>query len=170
MRIEELYKKGISFQEFLKEGEREDERKTREYLKKIKEDLTKDIEKRIESIDKEIKILALGEIWCPDCNINIPALEVLSQINNKIEFKIIPREGHEEDFKEYEKEGKVKIPTFIIMDSKYKELGSIIERPKALQVIYDLNDQVEIIKASKNYRDGNMIVDLLLEVLDIIED
>lgn len=166
--MRKLYEEAKEFEMFLEEGKLEDKETTQNYLKAI--DMDDELRNKIKAIKEKYNILVLGEIWCPDCMINIPALEKINRINDNIDFRIIPREGNEDKFKEYEVEGKVKIPTIIIMDSEYKKLGSIVERPQVLKDIYNRGDQVEIIKSSKVYREGGYILSMIEEIVNILID
>ena len=40
--------------------------------------------KKINSIDKEINILVVAQVYCPDCRAIIPFIEKFSELNNKI--------------------------------------------------------------------------------------
>lgn len=162
-----IYAKGINFSSFLELASGEDRDITLRFLEKT--ELKDELVDRIKAIDRDIKVLVLGEIWCPDCRINMPAMEIINRLNPRIDFRIIPREGNEMDFEGYMVDGKVKIPTFIIMDKDYKELGHILERPKKVKDFYDRGDQLEIIKNSKLYREGYFIVDMVEEILSYID-
>ena len=165
-KLKELYEGGKDFERFLASGNSEDREKTLYYLKSI--ELDSCFIDRIKGLDKDLKILVLAEIWCPDCMINLPAVEKLSSLNERIDYRIIEREGNEIYFEDYKVDGKVKIPTFIIMDSDFQIIASILERPMVLKSLYEKGSQVEIIKKSKEYREGKLLKDMMEEIVEKI--
>lgn len=161
--MKELYREAKGFKEFLEDGKAEDRDQTLSYLDRI--DLDSSLIEDIEALEEEIKVLVVGELWCPDCMINIPALEIMTSYNPKLDYRIVKREGNETAFLDYQLEGKLKIPTFIIMDGNYRILGSILERPQVVKDFYTRGDQLEIIRNSRLYREGYFIKDMVEEVL-----
>ena len=166
MDIEKLFNEGISFEAFLKEGEDSYREKAIEILNDT--NFNEEITNRIKSIDKKINILALAEIWCPDCVVNVPVLQKFNEINKNINFSIIKREGKEDYFSKYAIEDKVKIPTFIFFDEEFNEIGYFVERPSIVKNIYDKKDQVEIIITTKKYRNGQYTEETAKDILDIL--
>lgn len=167
MMVEELYLAGTDFRTYLDGASLEDSERTLDYFDKIRPN--RELRERILKLDRPVKILILGEAWCPDCMINIPVVYYMNKLNKNLSYSILSREGHEEDFRDYLQEGKLKIPTFIVMDDNFKNLGHVIERPRVLKAVYQEGDQIEIIKASKVYRDGGYLTNLLEELLEIME-
>lgn len=166
MIFRELFKSGTSFEGFLNKDKDIDRQKTLEIYNNIS--LEEDLIQKIKEIDEPIFILVFAEIWCPDCMINVPALQKIKDINSNIEISILPREGNESYIEAYKIGGKAKIPTFIILDANYKEKGAFIENPKTVKDIVDKGNEVEITVAKRKYKKGEYITDTILEVLDII--
>ncbi|SDL27762.1 thioredoxin family protein [Natronincola ferrireducens] len=166
MNLHQLFELGVSFQEFLNKDQDINREKTLEIYENIF--LTEEMVHKIQKIDTPIYVLAFAEIWCPDCMINVPALQKMKDINPKIEVAILPREGYEAYMSGYKVGGKVKIPTFVILDSQYEEKGVFIETPKIVKDIVAKGNQVEIIVAKRKYRKGEYIKDTIEEILNII--
>lgn len=79
------------FNEYLKNGtEEEAYKQTRIIDEKLK--LSNETEEKIKKIDKDINILAVAEVYCPDCRAVISFLEKFSRINDKIKIEYITRE------------------------------------------------------------------------------
>jgi thiol-disulfide isomerase/thioredoxin len=167
MSLRELFKSGISFIELLNKSDEPYRNKCEEIINSIKID--EGVLNKIKSITKKVKILAFAELWCPDCQINLPAVNAMTENNNIIEFKIVPREGNENFIEKYKLDGKVKIPTLIIMDEDFNEIGSFIEVPQIVRDVVNRGNQVEIIVAKREYRNGKYITNTIEEVLDIIK-
>ena len=163
----QLFKQGISFEGFLNKDKDIDRQKTLDIYNNI--DLEDDLIERIKEIDVPIYILVFAEIWCPDCMINIPALQKIAHINPNVKISILPREGNEKYMTRYEIAGKPKIPTFVILDDEYEEMGAFIENPKKLKEIAKQSNEVEVTILRRKYRKGAYIKDTIIEILDIIE-
>lgn len=167
MSLGELFKKGISFSELLNKSDEPYRKKCEEIIDSIS--IEENIVDKIKSITKKINILAFAEIWCPDCQINLPSIDFISKNNNNIELSIVPREGNEVLMEKYKMDGKAKIPTFIVMDEKFNEMGSFIEIPNIVRDVVNRGNQVEIIVAKREYRNGKYVENTIREILDIIE-
>ena len=108
-------------------------------IKKIKDYLRKN--------NKIIKFFAIGAVWCPDCNVNIPRMIKILEEFDDIEFKILY--GVKVDV--YKKKNKkkiawnakhsppeavnpkfdlLKIPTIYIFSKEGKLINRIVENPR----------------------------------------
>ncbi|HHV25855.1 thioredoxin family protein [Anaerosalibacter bizertensis] len=167
MDSKKMFHSGISFQDFVNMDEDSYKEKTLEVFNSI--DFSDEFVERIKSIDKNIKILICAEIWCPDCMINVPVVEKMKKMNNKIEISIVNREGNEDFFKKFSKDEKVKIPTFIFYDEEFNLLGTFIERPRIVKEVYRTGNQTNIIVTMRKYRKGEYIEETLKDILDVLK-
>ncbi|SCZ06059.1 thioredoxin family protein [Alkaliphilus peptidifermentans] len=168
MTFSELMNNGCSFEEFIDQDKDINREKTVEIYEGIQ--LDENLKDRIKSIHKPFNVLVFAEIWCPDCMINVPALQKIKDINPNIHFSILPRDGNEEYLSQYKVGGKVKIPTFLILNEEFKVLGAFIETPKAVKDVVDKGNQVEIIIAKRKYRKGEYVKDTIEEILQYLEN
>jgi hypothetical protein len=120
---------------------------------------------RIKEIDYAVKILVFAEMWCPDCIVNIPALEIMKRQNSNIDYRILTRDDNIELLKGYEVEGRPRIPTFLIFNSDFNLIGTFIEKPAFIKEVETHGDQVNIIKVKKAYRNGEYVEETINEVL-----
>ena len=127
------------------------------------------IKQEIREIDRTVYALVFAEIWCPDCMINVPALQRMVEINSNIKMRIISREGNEVYMENYKINGKPKIPTFVFMNEAYEELGSFIEQPQVVSEVENKGTQVEIIVAKRKYRKGEYYIETIKQIMDIIK-
>lgn len=97
---------------------------------------------KIKNINKEINILAVAEVSCPDCRAIVPFLEKFSSINDKI--KVIYSNRDESGEILQSKTGFTKIPTIFYNDGEKLNLV-LLEFPK---VVLD-----EMEKNPENYDD-----------------
>jgi len=167
MTFQDLFLRGCTFEEFVNKDKDINREKTLEIYSQI--ELDQELLNTIETIEAPIKVLAFAEIWCPDCMINVPALQKIQDVNPLIEVKLLPREGNEESLTKHNIGGKAKIPTFIIMDENFKELGAFIETPKIIKDILAKGNQVEVIVAKRKYRKGEYIINTIKEIIDLIK-
>lgn len=167
MKFLELMNLGCTFEEFINMDKDINGEKALEMYANI--NLPEAVEARIKAINHRVNILVFAEIWCPDCLINVPALQKLKDTNSNIHIRILPRDGNEEVLAPYKVGGKIKIPTFIVLDKDYKEIGSFIETPIIVRDVVNRGNQVEIIVAQRKYRKGEFINNTIEELLNIIE-
>ncbi len=112
-----------------------------------KVDILKDIKAVLKNNNEQLKIVALGADWCPDCNKNVPRMiKLIKQLKtNDVEFRILygimvnalhkpeemlwhkTRSPPEAVNPKFELE---KIPTFYFFNKNGVYLGQIIENPK----------------------------------------
>lgn len=166
MEARELFNKGISYEKLLKESDEDNKNKINEVFNSI--DFEEKNLNRIKSIDKEINVLMVAELWCPDCIMNVPAVKKMQEINSNIRISIVDIEENRHFFSKYAVEEKVKIPTFVFYNEDFKEIGSFIEKPSIVKDVYSKNDQVQVVVTTRNYRKGKFLEETLTEILDII--
>lgn len=148
--MRELFEKGITFEEFVKESEEYIARRIKERYEKTV--LDEDLIEKIKFKD-EINILAFAESWCPDSQVNVPIVAKIASYNKNFKLRILKREGNEEHMKPYYIDGKAKIPTFVFMDKDFKEIGYWIERPEIVKELA----KVEKESGKEIILKGNMI-------------
>ncbi|WP_102398774.1 thioredoxin family protein [Haloimpatiens massiliensis] len=168
MSLKSLYESGIEYNDFLNSKDVDTKDKVLDIYNNI--EIGKDLEDKIKAVDKEVDIIAFAEIWCPDCMLNVPALEKIHILNPKINFKVVSREGNEKYLDDYAIDGKPRIPTFIITDKTQKVLGAFIERPEIVRKVENSGNQVDVIVTKKKYRKGEFIPHTITDVLNIISN
>ncbi|WP_422444408.1 thioredoxin family protein [Thermoanaerobacterium sp. DL9XJH110] len=166
MDIKEMFLKGKTYEDFLKDADEKSHARLGEIYNTL--DFSDDIKRHIKNINRKIKVLAFAEPWCPDCTVSVPVLVKMAEENGNMEYAILPREGYEEFLKNYQYEGKPRIPTFIFYDEDFFELGAFIEIPQKIKAVYERGFQPDIIVARRDYRAGkhsNMIAEEFLEII-----
>ena len=112
-----------TFEDYLKfeVTEAEEDKKQLRIIEKIA--LSEEAEKAIKSINKDITIIAVAQVYCPDCRAAIPFLKKFSDLNNKIKIDYRSRQTAKEFFPNTDE--KIKIPTLIsYVDRKYNTFWS----------------------------------------------
>ncbi|SHH44475.1 thioredoxin family protein [Tepidibacter thalassicus] len=166
MLLKDLFFKGLSFDKFLESAEEV----YRSKMEKIKNSINmeKDLVNKIKKISKKIYILVFAEAWCPDCQINLPGVSFISDLNENIDLRIVSREGNDEAIKKYRINGKPRIPIFVIMDENFNELGVFIELPTILKEIIARGNETETLVSKRKYKKGEYVKDTINDVLKII--
>lgn len=90
-----------------------------------------------------VKVVAIGEDWCPDVVRGIPVAARLAEAAG-MELRIFPRDENLDLMNEYLwRHEFLSIPVFAFFDRDWKELGHWIERPAAgYKFVFDLNQEL----------------------------
>ena len=153
-----------TFEDYLKfeVTKAEEDKKQLRIIEKIS--LSKETEKAIKGIDKDITIIAVAQVYCPDCRATIPFLKKFSDLNNKIKIDYRSRQTAKEFFPNTDE--KIKIPTLIsYVDEKYNTFWS--EFPAVVKKEMDENpENFEDIKY--NFRIGKFNAEIEKELVDYL--
>ena len=153
-----------TFEEYLKfeVTEAEEDKKQLRIIEKIS--LSKETEKAIKAIDKDITIIAVAQVYCPDCRATVPFLKKFSDLNSKIKVDYRSREAAKEFFLDTDE--RIKIPTLIsYVDGKYNTFWN--EFPAVVKKKMDENpENFEDIKY--NFRIGKFNAEIEKELVDYL--
>lgn len=89
--------------------------------------------KQLQSLPAHRLVLVLSGGHCPDCHDFVPVFARLAELAAHVDVRIFPRDQHPILAKRFATDGKHYIPTVIVMDSQFHELGRFIERPRILK-------------------------------------
>lgn len=158
MEYKELFETGMSYKTFLSIGS-EDERGKIDEITKVISISDENVEK-IKKLDKNYKFLLSAESWCPYVRATVPVLVKMTELNPKIELKIIT-EGR--GFKYLREKLKISeelyvIPTLAILDENYEFVTRYVGRPAKYRNIGFEN-------VSKEYFAGYRADDIVEEIL-----
>ena len=153
-----------TFEDYLKfeVTEAEEDKKQLRIIEKIS--LSKETEKAIKAIDKDITIIAVAQVYCPDCRATVPFLKKFSDLNSKIKIDYRSREAAKEFFLDTDE--RIKIPTLIsYVDGKYNTFWN--EFPAVVKKKMDENpENFEDIKY--NFRIGKFNTEIEKELVDYL--
>lgn len=166
MKGRELFSSGMTFDEFVNTDTSTYKENTLQVFNSI--NFEDEYVEKIKSIDRIINILVCAEMWCPDCMINVPVLEKMRELNSNINISIVKKEGNESFFSKYTHNRIVKIPTFVLYDESFKELGSFVEHPKKVTEVVSKGNQPNIIVTMRKYRKGEYAQETLKDILELI--
>lgn len=121
---------------------------------------------RVKNIKKNINLLVVAEVFCPDCRAIVPFLQKFSEINDKIKIEYSTRDESLLLLKEKTSEARIPTIFHVINDKEIKVI--LKEFPKV--VIDDFNNNPEKIDEIKyDFRTGKYNNDIEEEVLNYIE-
>lgn len=162
--MKNLYEKGLSFRSYIFNLDEESKHNIMKYYIPI--NINNETKEKIKSIDKKIKILGVVDPTCPDCHVNLPLLEKIISTNNNIELRLAIRKMVNNEMKDYEEEGVVKVPTFVFMDEDYNIIGTFIEKPEIVKK--SDTDTLEGSQINMKYRAGKLVDETVKEFLTIL--
>lgn len=85
------------------------------------------------------RLLVITEDWCMDASSTIPALVRLSEVEPRVELRILLRDQHPEVMQHYLTGTARSIPIVIVLDEGFRELGHWGPRPAELQAWFQAN-------------------------------
>ena len=84
-----------------------------------------------------IKIVAIGEDWCPDVHRGLPIVAKIAEASG-MELRIFPRDKNPDIMSLFLKDGKYQsIPVFAFFDANFNYLGHWMERPVEASRFYE---------------------------------
>jgi thioredoxin family protein len=161
MTFKELFQVGQKFENYIEVGTQgEKDRIPKNYSRT---DLPKDLINEIKKIQERVYILASGEMWCPDCQLNITVAEKLTEINDNIKLSIISMGRGRKFLTPLLNLEEFKIPTMVILDENFNQKGLFLERPKTAKKLEDTAEN-ELF-----YLKGNFLTDTARELVQSIK-
>lgn len=123
------FAQGLEYAQYLAQMKANREQFERNYQESR---LSPDDEKYFSGINERlgpIKVLALGEDWCPDVQRGLPIMSKIAE-RAGMDLRVFPRDNNMDLMNQYLKEGKyTSIPVFAFFGQDWKPLGYWIERP-----------------------------------------
>lgn len=120
----------------------------------------------IKAVEAEKYFLAIGEPWCENCVINITLLQVISEINEKINYRIIPQVDVGDALKHFCDNDEIMLPIIFELSTSGDIIGTFCEKPSVLRTLRDSSPAVRTAMKRK-YRQGGFAVETVREILKI---
>lgn len=162
--MRDLFDKGLSFRSFMFNVDEDNKNKFMKYY--IPMEINSEIKEKVMCLKNEVNILGVVEPWCPDCHINLSILEKMISFNNNITLRLVTRDSVNDELDDYKVDGKIKVPTFVVMDKDFNIQGAFIEKIDIVK-----NADIETVEGSKinmKYKAGKLINETAEELLKII--
>lgn len=152
----------VGYEEFVSQGTAQEIQQLRLEQEKTAQTgfLSQQSEAAIAALSGKFVILVAAEMWCPDCQRNMPAINALCQRYPNAQLAVITREQSEPLFKQQFDVEKVRIPFAAVLDAELFPLGAFVERPQSLQ-----HGGEEALLA---YKRGEHLADTVDEIVSIM--
>lgn len=160
---EELFSIGESFDAFVAHGlpdEIAGVRKVQQQLAKPGS-ISAETLRRIQAIQGRYRLLIAGEMWCPDCQINVTVMDHLQRLQPRVELAVISKGRAEDDLRERMALERILIPVVLVLDSDFQPVGQFIERPQEVVAGGDA--------LKPAYRAGEYLESTLTDLLELFE-
>ncbi|SEQ30662.1 Thioredoxin [Pseudomonas sp. NFACC02] len=116
---------------------------------------------RLRDVKGHFHLLVAGEMWCPDCQINVTVMDYLQRTQPKISLGVITKGRAENELKQRLNLERISIPFVLVLNEQFQPVGRFIERPRA---VIDGGDAVK-----PDYRAGAYLESTVQDLLDIFE-
>jgi hypothetical protein len=165
MVYQKLFLQGHCYLDYLAQGSKEEQQAVAGVTAKITQQIAEiglppELQKKLANIKSSINLLMVGEMWCPDCQLNITAIEQLTLLQPKIKLAIIGKELAERYLLQALNIETIKIPLVVILNSHYQKVGTFVERPETV-----LNYQY-FSEIKKAYFVGDYLIDTMAEIIN----
>lgn len=124
--------------------------------------LGRDFLARVQQVDEDFYLLAAGEMWCPDCQLNLTAIAKMCELQPHIKLAVITKGRAEDEIKSRLLLKGIFIPVVIVLNANFEPLGHLVERPSKVVAKADFAS----IKAA--YRAGEFLQDAMEDILALI--
>lgn len=120
----------------------------------------------IRALDQEKYFLAIAEPWCENCVINVTLLEVAAEINEKINFRIVPQTDMGNYMIDMCNEHQMTMPIIFELSSFGDIVGIFCGQPKVLR---QLGESAAVVRTAmkKKYKQGGLAEEIVRELLKI---
>jgi hypothetical protein len=116
---------------------------------------------RLRDVKGRFHLLVAGEMWCPDCQINVTVMDYLQRTQPNIQLGVITKGRAENELKQRLGLERISIPFVLVLNDQFQPVGRFVERPRA---VIDGGDAVK-----PGYRAGGYLESTVQDLLDIFE-
>jgi hypothetical protein len=116
---------------------------------------------RLRDVKGHFHLLAAGEMWCPDCQINVTVMDYLQRTQPNVQLGIITKGRAENELKKRLELDRISIPFVLVLNDRFQPVGRFIEQPR------DVIDGGDAVKP--DYRAGGYLESTVQDFLDIFE-
>lgn len=125
------------------------------------EALSAKTQQRLAAVQGRYHLLAAGEMWCPDCQLNLAAMAHLQRLQPKVSLAIVSKARAEHGLKAQLELERISIPLVLVLNDQFELIGRFVEQPQA---VVDGGAA-----AQADYRAGGYLQSTIDDLLAIIE-
>lgn len=160
---QDLFAIGQTFDAFVEHGLPAEISAVREIQIKLAtaDTLTPATRQRLGAVNQRFHLLVAGEMWCPDCQINVTVMDDLQRTQPNIDLAVITKARAEDALKQPLALERISIPFVLVLNDAFEPVGRFVERPQA---VIDGGDALK-----PAYRAGDYLESTVKDLLDIFE-
>ncbi|SFM97177.1 Thioredoxin [Izhakiella capsodis] len=159
--FQSLLAAGRDYKNYAQDGSVQEINATHLYEQKLNADsLSFSLQQRLASVKGHYSLLVAAEMWCPDCQRNLSAMNLLCQMQPRIDMRIISKARAERALKALMGVERIAIPCVAVLDAQQHLIGQFIEQPQNV-----INGDEATREA---YERGELLSDTINELLHII--
>ncbi|MHA1214748.1 MAG: thioredoxin family protein [Candidatus Hodarchaeales archaeon] len=129
---ETFFKRGMTFEEFIKEGTKDEQDRFKLYYRKAEKKFSSE-EFKID-LENEVNLLLLATPWCWDSQTNVPILVRIAENSPKINLSIFNKDNY--PFLIDKINGGEKVPQLLVFSADYYYLDRWVERSTKTYQLY----------------------------------
>lgn len=118
--------------------------------------------RRLKMLEGHFHLLVAAEMWCPDCRVNLPAIDFLCRQQPNVRLSIVSQARAEREMMAAMGLNEILVPTVAVLDHHHKLVGRFLERPR-----FVIERGIETLR--QGYRNGNYTDSTLTDLLDVME-
>lgn len=160
MNLREFYDVGMNFETFVGTGSRSERDRIPKNYGRIA--MSSEEIERIKKLGT-VKFLLVGEIWCPDVQLNGTVVRKFCEINHNFDIRVITKGRGEKFLKPMLELEELKIPLVLILNEEGELLGKFVERPGTVKAHGDFQE------IKMEYLKGAYLKDTVKELIEILE-
>jgi len=157
----ELFSAGAGFEAFARTGLAGEVAAVKAARAKLAAEVTDELKERVKQIQGEYYLLTAAELWCPDCQRNVTAMQFISELQPTVSQAIISKSRAERSLLPALALDKVRIPFTVVLNARFEQIGTFVERPQKV-----VNGGEAELQA---YREGELLHETVEDILAIIE-
>ena len=159
----ELFSAGAKFDAFAKTGLAGEIAAVKQARTKLASEgyLSPELQERIKQIHGAWYLLTAAELWCPDCQRNVTAMQFISELQPNVSQAIISKSRAERTLLPALALDKVRIPFTVVLNANFEPVGTFVERPQ--KVVKGGEAELQA------YREGTLLDETISDILAIIE-
>lgn len=158
--FKELFKAGVGFEHFATSGLADETDAVAAAHARLTS-LPEALKEEVRTVQGHYYLLTAAELWCPDCQRNVTAMQFLSELQPTIQQAIISKSRAERSLMQALKLDKVPVPLTAILNADFELIGTFVERP---QIVINGDEAV-----LQRYRQSELLGETVKDILAVIK-
>lgn len=157
-----LIEAGLSYQRYVSDGLPQEIAAVNGYREKlISTPLPPEQSSALAALQGSYTLIVAAEMWCPDCQRNVTAMQRLCELQPRIRMVIISKGRAEKGLLAPLALDRIAIPTVAVLDEQQQLIGQFIERPASVR-----RGDAGTLAA---YKRGELLTDVTGDLLEIMQ-